>query len=116
MREKAKWRVANLVADWLPRQCWADLVMWAMRDRGDNAGAGLKARLPWAPISETCYADVRNAGRCYCGSLGSDGVMLGRGESVCVTRMPGRERDRLCSRPDGHDGMHSCGGVEWGRA
>lgn len=113
--ESLKWRVATLV-NRLGNQCWSDLVMWAMRDRRDNKGAGVMARLPWAPIGETCYRDAERAGRCYCGSVGSDRTVLRAGESVCVTRMPGRENDRLCSRPDGHDGMHRCGGVEWSKA
>lgn len=113
--EGVRWRIATLAVRWLPRQCWSDLVDWAMRDRADNKGAGIMARLPWCPIREGCYKDAQSAGRCYCGTLGSDGVRLGRGETVCVTPMPGRERDRMCSRPNGHDGFHRCGGVEWGR-
>lgn len=114
--ERLRWRVAALANDWLPRQCWADLVSWALRDRRDNKGAGIAARLPWQPIGENCLEDARRTGRCYCGTVGSDGTALRRGETVCVTRMPGRESDRLCSRPNGHGGMHRCGGVEWGRA
>lgn len=113
--EKLRWRVAALAIRWLPRQCWADLVGWAMRDRRDNEGAGVMARLPWQPIRQSCYEDARQAGRCYCGTVGSDGTRLREGETVCVTRMPGRENDRLCTRPDGHVGMHRCGGVEWAR-
>lgn len=113
-REKLRWRIATLANRWLPRQCWADLVGWVMRDRRDNEGAGVMARLPWQPIREGCYKDAKRAGRCYCGALGSDGVLLREGETVCVTRMPGGDDNRLCSRPDGHDGLHRCGGVEWG--
>jgi hypothetical protein len=112
--EALRWRVAVLADRWLPCQCWADLVMWAMRDRADNEGAGIAARLPWQPIRKSCYEDAERAGRCYCGTIGSDGTVLRRGEYVCTASMPGRESDRYCSRPGGHDGDHRCGVVEWG--
>lgn len=89
--------------------------MWAMRDRRDK-GWGVVASLPWRPIGKACLDDAKGAGRCYCGTVGSDGTVLRYGETVCVTRMPGHEDGRrLCSLPGGHDGMHRCGGVEWGR-
>lgn len=111
----ARWRIAILIDRWFHQsQCWADLVFWAMQDRGDLKGAGLAAHLPWQPIGESCRRDAETAGRCYCGKLGSDGTVLRAGESVCVSYMPGRERNRLCSRPNGHDGTHRCGGIEWG--
>jgi hypothetical protein len=117
MGEKLRWKIADLVNRvFHRRQCWADLVTWAMHDRKRDPGAGLAYNLPWRPIEETCFKDAERAGRCYCGKVGSDRVVLRADEKVCVTRMPGRTDDRLCSRPDGHDGMHRCGGVEWGRA
>ena len=109
-----RWRIAERV-NRLGNQCWADLVSWAMYERGDLKGAGLRARLPWRRIGRSCYEDARQAGRCYCGTVGSDGTVLRYGESVCVTPAPGHDR-WMCSRPNGHDGMHRCGGVEWGPA
>jgi hypothetical protein len=113
LRERLRWWIVDRV-NRIPGQCWADLVMWAMRDRRDK-GWGFHASMPWQPVGEGCRRDAERNGRCYCGTLGADGVQLRHGESVCMTRMPGREDDRLCSRPNGHDGMHRCGGVEWGR-
>jgi hypothetical protein len=112
--ERWRWLIADRLNDWLPRQCWADWVGWAMRE--PRRDPDWRSDVPYRPINASCYDDARTAGRCYCGTLGSDGTTLGRGETVCVTRMPGRETDRLCSRPNGHDGMHRCGGVEWGAA
>lgn len=112
--ERLKWRIADLV-NRLPGQCWADLVMWAMSDEPVR-DTGLRAALPWRPIGKRCIEDAQASGRCYCGTVGSDGTVLRRGEAVCVTRMPGRENDRLCSRPGGHEGLHRCGDVEWGAA
>lgn len=110
---RLKWRIADLVnRAFYRRQCWADLVSWVL-DSKRTRDEGLRARLPWRPINEHCLRDAESAGRCYCGKVGSDGTVLGRGESVCVTRMPGRERDRLCSRPGGHEPPHRCGAVEW---
>lgn len=109
-----RWRIADRV-NRLGNQCWADLVSWAMQDRADLKGAGLRARLPWRPIPQSCFDDARRAGRCYCGTVGSDGTILRRGEYVCPSPMPGRASDRMCSRPGGHDGLHRCGGTEWGR-
>lgn len=112
--ERLKWWVADLV-NRLPGQCWADLVMWAMSDEPVR-DTGLRAALPWRPIGKRCIEDAQASGRCYCGTVGSDGTVLRRGEAVCVTRMPGRENDRLCSRPGGYEGLHRCGDVEWGAA
>jgi hypothetical protein len=109
--ERARWAIAYRLNRWLPRQCWADWVFWAMRTPRDDPD--WRSDVPYQPITAACRKDAESAGRCYCGTLGSDGTMLREGEFVCVTRMPGRERDRMCSRPAGHDGMHSCGGVEW---
>jgi hypothetical protein len=112
-RERLRWWIADRANRWLPNQCWSDIVDWAMRERGDR-GWGLLASLPWRPIRQSCHDDARSAGRCYCGKVGSDGTVLRVGEFVCVTRMPGRPNDRLCSLPDGHELPHRCGGVEWG--
>lgn len=109
--EKARWLIADRLNRWLPRQCWADWVGWAMREPRDDPD--WRSDVPYCPINERCLKDAQSAGRCYCGTVGSDGTMLREGETVCVTPMPGRTRDRLCSRPHGHDGMHRCGGVEW---
>jgi hypothetical protein len=108
-----RWRIADRL-NRLGNQCWADLVGWAVRDRRDLKGAGLRARLPWCPIRQSCYDDARQAGRCYCGTVGSDGTVLRKGQYVCPSPMPGRTNDWCCSRPGGHDGMHRCGGIEWG--
>lgn len=112
--ERLKWRIASLVDRLFhSRQCWSNLVDWVLNDEPIR-DIGVRAALPWRPIGEGCHLDAKAAGRCYCGKLGSDGTVLRAGESVCVTRMPGREMDRLCSRPDGHDGPHRCGVAEWG--
>jgi hypothetical protein len=114
--ERWKWRIADRINQLFHRrQCWADLVSWVL-DSERIRDTGVRAALPWRPITETCRKDAIACGRCYCGKLGSDGVVLRANEKVCVTRMPGRDADRLCSRPDGHAGMHRCGGVEWSRA
>lgn len=112
MRERLKWWIATQV-DRLRGQCWADLVSWVL-DSKSVRDPGIRAALPWRPVSEICRKDADMNGRCYCGKLGSDGTALGEGDSVCVTPMPGRPLDRLCSRPHGHDGLHRCGDVEWG--
>ncbi|MEU7904140.1 hypothetical protein [Actinoplanes sp. NPDC049118] len=113
--ERLKWRIADLINRlFYRRQCWSDLVDWVLDD-APIRDKGVRGALPWSPISVSCRLDAASAGRCYCGKLGSDGTVLRPGERVCVTRMPGRENDRLCSRPDGHGGMHRCGVVEWGR-
>ncbi len=111
--ERLRWRIADLVNS--RTQCWSDLVSWVLNDEPIR-DTGVKAALPWAPIGEGCRRDARQAGRCYCGKVGSDGTVLGSGEFVCPTPMPGRPNDRLCSLPNGHDGMHRCGTVEWGAA
>lgn len=111
--EGLKWWIASQL-NRLRSQCWADLVSWVLDTR--HGGTDLRGRLPWRPISGMCRRDAEECGRCYCGKLASDGTVLRWSESVCVTHMPGRQNDRLCSRPDGHDGLHRCGGVEWGRA
>lgn len=109
--ERVKWRIAELL-NLSRRQCWTDLVSWVLyRWKNDPDWRSLN---PWSPIGESCRRDAAACGRCYCGKLASDGSVLRRGEYVCVTPMPGRASDRMCSRPDGHDGFHRCGGVEWG--
>lgn len=112
MYERLKWWLADKL-NRLPGRCWSSLVDWAMHDYRDDPD--WRSEIPRAPITEGCRKDAERAGRCYCGKVGSDGTVLGYGEYVCVTPMPGRPNDRLCSRPHGHDGMHRCGGVEWSR-
>ena len=110
--ERLKWRIADLL-NRLPGQCWSHHVDWALNEE-PMRDTGLRSALPWRPITEGCRKDAEAAGRCYCGYLGSDGTVLRYGQYVCVTRMPGRENDRLCSRPGGHEGMHRCGSTSWG--
>lgn len=112
---RLRWWVADRV-NRLRAQCWSDLVDWALHDRKDDPGQGLRAGIPWRPIGESCRKDAQSAGRCYCGKVGSDGTVLRYGEYVCPTPMPGQATRRVCSRPGGHDGMHRCGGIEWGTA
>lgn len=57
--------IAALTDRWLPGQCWADLVMWAL-DRGPRGEHGV---LPWKPQSGGCRADAARCGRCYCGKV-----------------------------------------------
>jgi len=57
LRDRARFAIAGLV-NRLPGQCWADLVMWAMR-RDDS-------KLPWSP-SPSCREDMERTGCCYCG-------------------------------------------------
>lgn len=114
LSEKARWRIADRLNRLLPKQCWASWVDWAMREPRDDPD--WRSDVPNRPMGLSCITDARAAGRCYCGTLGSDMTRLKAGETVCVTRMPGSEMTRLCSRPDGHGGMHRCGGVEWGAA
>lgn len=112
-RAYPRWWIADLVNRiFYRRQCWADLVSWVM-DSSRTREKGLRARLPWRSINKHCLRDAESAGRCYCGKVGSDGTVLRYGQTVCVTRMPGRETDRLCSRPGGHEPPHRCGDVEW---
>lgn len=111
MFERIKWWIASRVNN-LRNQCWSDLVNWALNDEPIR-DTGVKAALPWRPIGESCRKDARQAGRCYCGKVSSDGTVLGRGEFVCPTALPWRPTDRMCSRPAGHGGMHRCGNAEW---
>jgi hypothetical protein len=113
MFERLKWRIASLV-NGLRNQCWTDLVNWVYNDESIR-DTGVKAALPWRPIGESCRKDAERASRCYCGKVGFDGTVLGRGEFVCPTPMPSRPNDRMCSLPNGHDGMHRCGEVRWAR-
>lgn len=57
-RQRLRWRVA-LLADKLPRQCWANLVDWVLRN-----DTGYRTRLPWRPDDGTCRKDPAG---CYCG-------------------------------------------------
>jgi hypothetical protein len=54
-----RWRIAELL-NRLPSQCWANLVSWALSDRGYD---------PWQPIDATCRKDAACTGACYCGKL-----------------------------------------------
>lgn len=65
--ERLKWRIAYL-ANRLRGQCWADLVSWVL-DSKRTRDEGLKARLPWRPIGESCRKDLARVGCCYCGKL-----------------------------------------------
>lgn len=57
--ERLRWRIAT-VLNKLPNQCWANLVSWALGDRGYR---------PWQPIDSVCRKDVARQGACYCGKL-----------------------------------------------
>lgn len=78
MREKLRWRIADLVGK-LPGQCWADLVMWVLSDRAERREWHPRERLPWRPIGYVCRKDAARVGACYCycGKLRAPG----RGES-----------------------------------
>ena len=56
MAEWLRWRVARLL-DWLPGQCWADLVFWA--------AGNTDRRNPWSPATSTCRTNLP----CYCGKF-----------------------------------------------
>jgi hypothetical protein len=60
--EKTRWRIA-VAMNKLPRQCWADLVSWAL---------GGRDKTPWRPIGQGCHKDLAQNGRCYCGKLQRD--------------------------------------------
>jgi hypothetical protein len=80
--ERLKWRVADLTNSLFHRrQCWADLVSWVI-DTERTRDTGLRARLPWRPITQMCRRDAAECGRCYCGKLAADGSVLKRGEVV----------------------------------
>lgn len=64
--KKLRWRIAHLL-DWLPGQCWADLVSWVLRDRHDDPD--WRSRVPWRPIGWMCRQDLARVGSCYCGKL-----------------------------------------------
>ena len=78
--EKARWFIAERANRHLPRQCWSDLVMWAMRDPKDDPD--WRCDLPWRPIGEICRKGAQDCGRCYCGKLAADGSVLRAGETV----------------------------------
>lgn len=61
MKEKTRWRIAYRL-NRLPRQCWADLVGWALY--GTDAD-----HKPWTPREniQRCRKDRDEIGCCYCG-------------------------------------------------
>ena len=63
---RTRWRIVQLL-NRLPGQCWADLVMWALRSWNEDEG-----RWPWRPISRYCRDDMAEVGYCYCGKLRRD--------------------------------------------
>jgi hypothetical protein len=66
-----RWRVAQ-AANKLPRQCWSDLVEWALRrheDDPDTPFYDLLRRVPLRAQTDTCRLDRDRAGSCYCGKL-----------------------------------------------
>lgn len=110
-----KWRIAYLLNT--RRQCWSDLVSWVL-DEEPVRDTGLRAALPWRPITDMCRKDARENGRCYCGKLAADGTVLRRGETVptpepavvvqcpaCTGVIP-RNVSRAC--PLNADGGHRC--------
>lgn len=64
---KWRWKVASIV-NRLPRTCWANLVQWALADRGqklvDLSGNQEDVRQGWL-----CRRDAETSGVCYCGKL-----------------------------------------------
>lgn len=109
--ERLKWRIADLLNT--RRQCWADLVSWVL-DEEPLRDTGLRAALPWRPITALCRKDAASNGRCYCGKLAADGTVLRRGETVCSAPAP--TGPYVCLKPDGHDGYHAQGTFLWDRA
>jgi hypothetical protein len=80
-----RWRVAQL-ADKLPRQCWSDLVEWALRrheDDPDTPWNDLRRRVPLRRQSPTgCLDDAARNGTCYCAKVRTaeaDADMCARG-------------------------------------
>lgn len=48
------------------RFCWANLVMWAMRDEDDDYPTLRECRVGWM-----CHDGVDRTGSCYCGKITS---------------------------------------------
>ena len=61
MRERLRWWTAHQL-NRLPGQCWADLVIWALR------WEAREKRTPWSP-ADVCRRDIATTGSCYCGKL-----------------------------------------------
>ena len=68
-----RWRVAQGVEKLLPgRQCWSDLVEWALRRHEDDPDTPLRdlaRRVPLRPITAGCRDDRDRVGTCYCGKV-----------------------------------------------
>lgn len=63
-----RWSVARFLDRLIwPRQCWADLAVWALEWNKGEPGN----RLPWKPIKFACEKDLAERGACYCGKLRS---------------------------------------------
>jgi hypothetical protein len=61
MSERFRWRIAHLL-DRTTRQCWADLVSWALE--------GTRRRgLPVRNSSASCRREAREGRDCYCGQF-----------------------------------------------
>ena len=115
--ERLKWRIADLVNQvFHRRQCWADLVSWVL-DEEPIRDTGVRAALPWRPITPMCRKDAVSNGRCYCGKLAADGTVLGRGDTVptpdpAAMRCPAATGaipstvSKAC--PSSSDGSHGC--------
>lgn len=76
-RQGRRWRLAHALNHLFYRRlCWADLVRWAAYNL--RRSRGLRGRVPWWPITDTCRDAALDSGRCYCGKLGPDGAVLRR--------------------------------------
>lgn len=75
MRKWLRWRIAALL-NRSPRQCWADLVSWAL----DPPGPRFYGRWPSQPRTAACTKDAIRNGRCYCGKLTADGSIYAPAE------------------------------------
>jgi len=56
LAERLRWRIARTV-NRLPGQCWSDLVMWALKHRGDLARTGTCYCGKLRQATETAQAD-----------------------------------------------------------
>ena len=79
-----RWRVAQ-VADKFHRQCWADLVSWALRSHEDDPDTPFwdaVRRLPYRQQTLYCHEDALRNGACYCAKVRTaeaDADMCARG-------------------------------------
>jgi hypothetical protein len=79
-----RWRVAHLM-DKLPRQCWSDLVEWALRRHEDDPDTwwwDLRRRVPLRRQTDGCLSDAARSGTCYCAKVRTaeaDADMCSRG-------------------------------------